>query len=361
VQSFETAFARYLGTPHAISCASGSDALLLALMALGIGPGDAVVTTPYSFFATASSIVRLGARPIFVDIDPVSYNMDLDQLESYLASCKLVKTKKGKALRDPQLRVNIRAILPVHLYGRCCDMNRLMKIAGQYQLKVVEDAAQAVGSDFEGRMAGTTGHVGCFSFYPSKNLGAYGDGGCVITADPELADLLRMLREHGARPRYYHHHLGINSRLDGIQAAVLSVKLNHLDKWNDARRAHALTYRELVEGTGLADNAIGLPETHLGNQHNFHQFIIRVEQRDHFMQALKAHQVGYALYYPLPLHRQPCFAGLGVAAQSCPEANLAADQTLALPMYPELTVAQQRWVVQVLAEAARPSRMAANA
>ncbi len=328
----EEELAAYTNTRHAIACASGSDALLLALMALDIEPGDEVITTPYSFFATASAITRLAARPRFVDIEPDTFNLD---------------TAKIEAAITPRTR----AIMPVHLYGQCADMDAVTNIAARHNLLVVEDAAQAIGAGDNGRHAGSMGAIGCFSFYPAKNLGAAGDAGLMTTNDDALAARLRSLRVHGEATRYHHREVGINSRLDGIQAAVLRVKLPHLDSWSDARARNAAAYRQLFTEAGLLDH-VTLPFVREGCRHIFNQFVIRVpaDTRDALAAHLNAANVGTAIYYPVPLHLQECFAFLGYRAGDFPVSEQAARETLALPVYPELTREQQRHVVDSIAD-----------
>lgn len=323
----EEEIARYTKTRHAIACASGSDALLLALMALDIKEGDEVITTPYTFFATASAITRLGARPRFVDIEPDTFNLDVRQLEA-------------------AINERTRAIMPVHLYGQCAAMDDLLALAAHYKLPIIEDAAQAIGATDNGRAAGSMSAIGCFSFYPAKNLGAAGDAGIMTTNDDELAALLRVLRVHGETSRYHHKYVGINSRLDGIQAAVLRVKLPHLDSWSDARATNAATYRELFRDAGLLDR-VTPPFVRANCRHIFNQFVIRVPggARDRLAAHLAAADTGTAIYYPVPLHLQECFAFLGYAAGDFPVAEQAAHETLALPVYPELTRDQQQHVV----------------
>lgn len=362
VKDFEKNLAAYLGAPHALGVASGSDALLLALMALDIGPGDGVITSPFSFFATASCITRMGATPIFLDIDPKDYNLDPARIETYLESC----TIEGGKVRDVGRKVDVKAIVPVHLYGQCCAIDRIVEIATKYNLRVVEDAAQSIGSFHAGRASGTWGDVGCFSFYPSKNLGGMGDGGAMTVNDPKLAERLRVLRAHGSAVSYVHTEVGINSRLDNLQAAILDVKLKHLESWNEERRAAAARYVKLIESAGLvarstADRHAGLlviPPPNPGRSHNFHQFIVRSSHRPAVVEAFKARNVGHAVYYPVPLHKQPCYANEPWSKDSCPEAEAASQETIALPMYAELTEAQQAYVVDAMASALRAEKAA---
>lgn len=330
VQEFEREIADYCHVRHAIGCANGSDALLLALMALGIGDGDEVITTPYSFFATASSITRVGARPVFVDIDPRTYNIDPARIEA-------------------AINERTRAIMPVHLFGQCAEMEAICEIGERRGVHVVEDAAQAIGADDGDRRAGTMGAIGCFSFYPSKNLGAAGDAGMITTNDDELAEKLRILRVHGGERRYYHRVIGINSRLDALQAAVLRVKLPHLDEWSNSRGGKAARYAELFRDAGLLEH-IELPFVRSGVRHIYHQFVIRTKTRDELFEHLKQHDIGTDIYYPVPLHMQQCFAYLDNSEGDFPESERAALETLALPVYPELTDEQQRYVVDVTVE-----------
>lgn len=329
VSALESELAEYCGVRHAIACASGSDALLLALMALGVGAGDEVITTPFSFFATASAITRLGARPVFADIESDTFNIDASQIPGLISE----KTK---------------AIEPVHLFGQCADMEAIGAAAGE--IPIVEDAAQAIGAEFRGRRAGSIGQIGCFSFYPSKNLGGMGDGGFITTNDDDLAERLRALRVHGSLERYYHKWVGLNSRLDGFQAAVLRVKLPRLDGWSDARRANADRYRELFAEFGLMDKIV-LPFERDDVRHIYNQFVIRVPgRRDALREYLSENGIGTDIYYPIPLHLQECFEYLGYAKGQLPEAERAAAEVLALPIYPELRAEQQRFVVQAIAE-----------
>jgi dTDP-4-amino-4,6-dideoxygalactose transaminase len=337
VATLERAVADYLGARHGIGMSSGTDALLAALMALGVGPRDRVITPAYSFFASAGVIARLGAVPVFVDIDAASYNLSPESLEKVWAAL-------GASARQ-----RVKAIVPVHLFGQCADMARILEFAQHVDVPVVEDAAQAIGAVYrDGRHAGTMGVVGCFSFFPSKNLGGIGDGGLVVTDDDALAERLWLLRNHGAKPKYRHAIVGGNFRLDTIQAAALLVKLRYLDGWHKARQEHADRYRELFREAGLAgqvtppavvDAAPGV------RSHIYHQFVIRSPRRDALRAFLTAEGVGTEVYYPVPLHLQECFAGLGYQAGDFPESERAAGETLALPVYPELTAEQQAYVV----------------
>ncbi len=355
VTEFERAMADYCDAPHAIGVSSGTDALLAIFMALDIGPGDAVLTTSYTFFATAGCVTRVGATPVFVDIEPVTYNISPAAIETYLkercrrdSSGKLV-TEQGHVLR---------AIVPVHLFGLCCEMEAITRVAQEFDLVVVEDAAQAIGAQyqFEGqtRKAGTMGEAGSFSFYPSKNLGAAGDAGMITCRDDALAQKLRVCRQHGMEPRYFHHFVGGNFRLDEIQAAILKVKLPHLDKWSAARRDAADFYRKEFKERGLTSR-VQLPtepyrEVGLTNHHIYHQFVIRSARRDELQTHLAKKEIGTAIYYPLGLHEQKCFAQLGYRRGDLPETERATRETLALPIFPEITREQQRYVVEEIAE-----------
>ncbi len=348
VGSLEKEIADFLGVPYALGVASGTDALLLALMALGVKKGDAVATTPYTFFSTGGVISRLGARPVFIDIDPETYNLAPEQLEKYLK-----KAKQRKAVP--------KVIIPVHLFGQMADMSAISTIARKYEVRVVEDAAQALGArqkyhlglgpDSPKRkewMAGTAGDLGCFSFYPSKNLGGFGDGGMVVTRDHELAEKIRILRIHGAQPKYYHRVIGINSRLDALQAAILRVKLKYLEHWTDERRINARRYRVLFSQSGLIPSCIGLPEVKTGYFHIFNQFVIRAKRRDALRQHLERKGIGNEIYYPVPLHLQECYRSLGYHPGDLPQSEKAARETVALPIYPEITLRQQEKVVQAI-------------
>jgi dTDP-4-amino-4,6-dideoxygalactose transaminase len=331
VAALEKELAAYCGVKHAIGCASGTDALLLALMAFDIGPGDEVITTPYSFFATVSSVTRLGARPVFVDIDPLTYNLDVSQIEARI-------TERTKAIQ------------PVHLYGQCADMTELGKISEKYGVPLVEDAAQAIGAEENGVRAGAMSAVGCFSFYPSKNLGGMGDGGFMTTDDDALAHKLAALRVHGSFERYYHKWVGLNSRLDGFQGAVLRVKLPHLDAWSDRRKANADRYRRLFTDAGLSEQ-IGLPFERENVRHIYNQFVVRVpERRDELRRFLAESEIGTDVYYPVSLHLQECFEDLGYRPGDFPESEKASRETLALPIFPELKPEQQEYVVAKIAE-----------
>ncbi len=328
VVALEQDIQRYVGARHAVGVASGTDALLLALMAVGVRPGDDVVTTPYTFFATAGSISRLGATPVFVDIAPDTYNLDPALLEAAMTP----KTK---------------AVMPVHLYGQCAEMEPIMAIAAGRNIPVIEDAAQAIGATWRGRHAGTLGQVGCFSFFPSKNLGGFGDGGMVTTNDQTLADRVRMLRVHGGREKYVHELVGLNSRLDALQAAVLCVKLKYLEEWTKGRQRNAARYEALFKEAHLLDR-VTLPAVTEGNRHVYNQYVIRAPQRDQLRAFLKEQGVGTEIYYPMPLHLQPCYRDLGYRQGAFPHAERAAQETLALPIYAELTEDQQSYVVETI-------------
>jgi dTDP-4-amino-4,6-dideoxygalactose transaminase len=332
VADLEAELAKALGVPHVISCASGSDALLLALMALDVGTGDEVIVPSYTFFATASAVTRLGAVPIFADIDPVTYLVNPRDIEKKISS-------------------RTRAIVPVHLFGRTADMDAIGPIAVKAGLPIVEDAAQSILSTWHGRCSGSLGDVGCFSFYPTKNLGGAGDGGFLTTTRDDVAKSLRLLRVHGMEPRYYHEVIGINSRLDSIQAAVLRVKLPHLDSWTTARQMNAARYQEIFSEYDLASR-VAVPGDEPRGRHVWNQFVIRVldDSRDALRAHLAKHGVGTEIYYPVPLHLQKCFTHLGWAKGDLPETERAAEQTLALPIFPELDSAEQRTVVARIAE-----------
>jgi len=331
VRRLEEEVAAYTGTRHAVGCGSGSDALLLTLLALDIGAGHEVVTTPHTFFATAGAIARSGARPVFVDIEPRTYNIDPARIESAITE-------------------RTRAILPVHLYGQCAELDEILRVAERHNLPVIEDAAQAIGAEDRGRRAGSLGRAGCFSFYPTKNLGAAGEAGIVTTNDEELAARLRRLRAHGGATEYQHEELGFNSRLDTLQAAVLRVKLPHLDSWSQARRERADTYARLLEEAGLAE-LVTPPFVREDARHIFHLYVIRVgarATRDALIEHLRRGGVGTKVYYPVPMHLQQCFAPLGHREGDFPHAEAAANETLALPMYPELSEEQQAYVVETI-------------
>ena len=355
VEAFEKAICAYCGASHAVGVSSGTDALLAILMALGIGPGDAVITTPYTFFGTAGCIARVGAKPLFVDIDPTTFNIRALAVQEYIEeNCRTdpngeLKTKSGE---------RVRAIVPVHLFGLCCDMDAIHQISEHYQLDVIEDAAQAIGAEypFGGKTvkAGTMGEVGLFSFYPSKNLGAAGDAGMIVCRDAELAKKLRIFRDHGMDPRYFHGVIGGNFRLHEIQAAILTVKLPYLESWSAARRTAADFYRAEFARAGL-ENKITLPaepyrDRGLTNHHIYHQYVIRTAKRDPLREHLAEREIETAIYYPLGLHEQKCFSYLGYKPGDFPETERAARETLALPIYPEISREMQRYVVGAIAE-----------
>jgi dTDP-4-amino-4,6-dideoxygalactose transaminase len=358
VEGLEAEVAAYSQSEYGIGVSSGSDALLVALMAINLKPGDEVVTTPYTFFATAGAVARLGAKSVFVDIDPLTYNIDPSAVEAAITE-------------------RTRAIIPVHLYGQVAEMDPIMEIAARHKLYVIEDAAQAIGAEDKGRRAGSIGHFGCFSFFPSKNLGGFGDGGMVTTNDPELADRVKLLRNHGYRPKYYNKVIGGNFRLDAIQAAVLRVKLKYLDQWTEARQRNAARYRDLfaeaelginpaslpylqpaggaksgvgASSTLAASNGVVLPTEAPERRHIYNQFIIRSGLRDELMAHLKERKIGTEVYYPVPMHVQECFADLGYSAGDFPASEGAADETLALPIYPELTEDMITSVVNAIAD-----------
>jgi dTDP-4-amino-4,6-dideoxygalactose transaminase len=328
VADLEKDVQNYVGASQAVGVASGSDALLLALMACGVGPGDEVVTVPYTFFATAGSISRLGARPVFVDIKPDTFNIN-------------------PALIESAITVRTKAVLPVHLYGQCAEMEPILALAARWKLTVIEDAAQAIGATWRGRKAGALGQVGCFSFFPSKNLGGFGDGGMITTNDQALADRVRMLRVHGSRVKYYHEAIGMNSRLDALQAAVLHVKLKYLEEWTIGRRRNATRYESLFKDAGLLDR-VTLPTATAEHRHVYNQYVVRVPQRDRLRAFLQEQGVGTEIYYPTPLHLQACYRHLGYRQGSFPQAERAAEETLALPIYAELTADQQAYVVETI-------------
>lgn len=346
VQSFEEKLAEYCGTRYAVGCASGSDALVLALMAVDVKQDVEVLTTPYTFFATAGAIARMCAVPVFLDIDEKTYNLDPNQLAAWLAENG---EKRDGGLFNKVSGRRIGAICPVHLYGQTADMNAILEIANQYGLPVVEDAAQSVGSE-DGTLnkrAGNMGNVGCFSFFPSKNLGAFGDGGALTTNDEAMAKRLKSLRMHGESTRYYHDEVGFNSRLDALQAAVLEIKLKHLDNWTAGRQANADYYNEAFAAAGC-DGVVATPHAVPGNRHIYNQYILRVKNRDGLIDHLRENQIGCAIYYPVPLHLQQCFAYLGYKQGELPVSEQAALETVALPIYPELTAEMKDFVVETI-------------
>jgi dTDP-4-amino-4,6-dideoxygalactose transaminase len=339
VEALEKALAEYCQCKYAFGVSSGTDALLLSMMALGIGPGDEVITTPYSFFATSGSIVRLGASPVYVDIDPNSFNIQPDKIE-------------------PAITKATKAILPVHLAGQVSDMDPIIHVAREYGLYVIEDACQAIGADYHGVRAGSIGDVGCFSFFPSKNLGGYGDSGLVTCNDDSLADKISLLRNHGQRPKYHNRLVGGNFRMDALQGAVLRVKFNYLESWTEARRSHAALYQELFTERHLAisleqlearDGIVIPAETGFG-RHIYHLYIIRTKFRDDLQTYLKDHGIGCEIYYPIPLHLQECFKDMGYKPGDFLESELAAQQTLSLPVFSELTTVQLTRVVDTIGE-----------
>lgn len=345
VEGLETEIAEYCGARRGVGVTSGTDALLISLMGAGIGAGDKVITTPFSFFATMGVILRLGAVPVFADIDPVSFNLDPENVK------ELLEADKEK---------QIKAIIPVHLYGQCAEMNALLDLAAKYDIPVIEDAAQAIGAEYSLKQkdgtgtsvkAGSMGLAGCFSFFPSKNLGGIGDGGMVVTQDEEFADKLVLLRNHGAHPKYFHKMVGGNFRLDPIQAAALRVKLPYLEKWHQQRRDNAALYTALLQKTDLISSGkVSCPDLvfsadGLKNPHIFNQYVLRVERRDELRDFFAANDIGCEIYYPVPLHRQECLQGI-VEPVACPVAEKAAEETIALPIYPELTDEMQAHVVE---------------
>jgi len=330
VEALERELAAFLHVPHAIGVSSGTDALLVALMALDVGPGDEVVTTPFSFFATAGSVARLGARPVFVDIDAATFNIDTGRIEAAITP----RTK---------------AIVPVHLFGQSAGMDAITEIATRTSVPVVEDAAQAIGTTYRDQIVGGLGAIGCFSFFPTKNLGTFGDGGLVTTRDAALARKMRAIRQHGGEVKYHHDSVGGNFRLDALQAAILRVKLPHLDAWTQARQRNAERYDAMFADARLTD-MIRLPVRASDSTHIFHQYVIRTPERDRLRAFLQDRGVGTEVYYPVPLHLQPCFRGLGQSAGAFPRAEAAATEVLALPIYGELTEIQQGWVVEAIRE-----------
>jgi dTDP-4-amino-4,6-dideoxygalactose transaminase len=341
VRELELRLARYSGCAHGVGVSSGTDALLLALMALGIGPGDALITSPFTFFATAGTIARLGARPLFCDIDSQDFNLAPARVEELITrECEVRGEGGNRQVIHRKTGARVKAMMPVHLYGQVCDMDALMDIASRLGLQVIEDAAQAIGAqDGKGRMAGGIGHIGCFSFFPTKNLGAFGDAGLCTTSDQALAERMRVLRVHGAEPKYHHSLIGGNFRLDEIQAAVLNVKLGSLDAWMTARDAHAQRYTQRLQALS-AGGAVVTPVKSRGGRHVWNQYVIRTLRRDELRQHLAAAGVGTEIYYPIPLHLQQCFTYLGYRSGQMPEAERAAREVLALPVFPELSPAQ---------------------
>ncbi len=327
VERCEKSIAAYSQCKHAVGVSSGTDALLIALMAEGIGPGDEVITTPYTFFATGGSVARAGAKPVFVDIEPNAYNIDPSLIEAKITN-------------------NTKAIIPVHLYGQCAEMEPILDIAKRRNLIVIEDAAQAIGSEYHGRRAGSMGKYGCFSFFPSKNLGAAGDGGMVTAQDDAADEMLRIMRAHGSKVKYYHSFVGGNFRFDALQAVVVSAKLPHLDSWSEKRQLNAARYRKLFEDARLvANESIVLPYEAPNRRHIYNQFVIRAKNRDDLIEHLRKCKVGCEIYYPVPLHLQKCFEYCGYKPGDLPVSERAALETVALPIYPELTDAQAERVV----------------
>ena len=327
VKAFEEKVTGYCGTEFAVGVASGTDALLLSLRACGVGSGDEVITTGFSFFATAGVITRLGAIPVYVDVDPDTYNIAPDKIEERITS----KTK---------------AVMPVHLFGQCADMDPITEIAKRHNLKVVEDAAQAIGSEYKGRKSGNLGDFGCFSFFPSKNLGAAGDGGMVVTNDSEMAESVRTLRVHGSKPKYYHPIVGYNSRLDALQAAILSVKLKYLDEWTKKRREHAEAYN-----AAFKDLDVITPVEEDFNYHIYNQYTVALKDRDRLREVLKENQIGHDVYYPVPLHLQECYKSLGYKEGDLPVTEKKAREVVSIPIYPELTEEEQNFVIETIRKA----------
>ncbi len=352
VEALEREIAAMTGAADAVGCASGTEALWLALVAAGVKPGDSVITTAFSFFASASAIVRAGATPVFVDVEPGTLNLD---------PAGVVRQLRERQLRERQSAA-VRAILPVHIYGQCADMDAFDRIAQEFGVAIVEDAAQAIGAEWNGRSAGALGVTAAFSFYPTKNLSAYGDAGIVTTTRPEMAEHMRRLRNHGSPRRYYHHEFGWNGRMDAIQAAVLRVKLTHLADWNRSRQQHAATYDQLFADSGLSASRALSDDSNPGStpvrllartpqaKHVFHQYVIRVQRRDELRKFLAERKIGSEVYYPLPLHLQPVFSYLGLKEGDMPVSEQAAREVLALPMFPELTEDEMRWVIESIAD-----------
>ncbi|RPJ16651.1 MAG: DegT/DnrJ/EryC1/StrS family aminotransferase [Desulfobacteraceae bacterium] len=333
VKKLEEEIAEYCSVKYAIGVSSGTDALIISLMAAGIGPGDSVITSPYTFFATAGSIARVGARPVFADIDPDTYNISPEKISE--AVCSMSASERSR----------LKAVMPVHLYGQCADMGPVLELAKKFNLLIIEDAAQAIGSEYKGRRAGSMGHFGCFSFFPSKNLGAFGDGGIVTANADAFYEKLDILRVHGSHPKYYHRYIGGNFRLDALQAAIVSVKMKYLDGWTTARQKNAQRYRKLFEEAGLLEK-IRLPAER-ESRHIYNQFIIQVsEKRDELRKHLADAGIGTEVYYPVPLHLQECFSYLGCKRGDMPVSEQAAAGTIALPIYPELTEDMQSYVVE---------------
>lgn len=329
VKKLESDIAKYSNVKHGVGVGNGSDAILIALQAAGVGEGDEVITTPFTFFATAGSIARVGAKPVFVDIDPVTFNIDPAKIEAAITP----RTK---------------AIIPVHLYGQMADMDPIVEIAQKYSLAIIEDAAQAIGAKYKGKTVGEMGTAAAYSFFPTKNLGAYGDGGMIVTNDDDIAEKCRIIRVHGSKPKYYHRVLGYNSRLDEIQAAILNVKFPHLNTWTEARRKRAAYYTERLNEK--LSGVIQTPVEKEGNYHVFHQYTLRVPQRDELQQYLNEQGIATMIYYPLPLHIQPVFNHLGYKEGDFPEVEKASKEALSLPMYPELKQEDQDYVIEKIVE-----------
>ncbi|HMB73616.1 MAG TPA: DegT/DnrJ/EryC1/StrS family aminotransferase [Gammaproteobacteria bacterium] len=344
VEALEAEIAQYCGSGHGIGVSSGTDALLLALMTLGVGPGDEIITSPFTFFATGGVIARLGARPVFCDIEPQSFNLDPGAVAAFLdAYCD----RDGERIVNRATGGTVAGLMPVHLYGRLADMQALLELSARWGLEVIEDAAQAIGAESrDGRRAGSFGTIGCLSFFPTKNLGAFGDAGMCVCNDPALAERMRVLRVHGGAPKYYHALIGGNFRLDALQAAVLRIKLRALDAWTEQRAANAALYDRLFAAAGL-DDIIALP-AHGDGRHTFNQYVIRTRDRDALRQWLAERRIGTEVYYPLSLHQQACFAYLGYTDAELPQAARAAAEVLALPIYPELGETRQRRVVAAI-------------
>ena len=353
VKKIENSLAAYSGTKYGIGVANGSDAIFIALKALGISSGDCVISPTFTFFATAGSIVRAGATPIFVDIDSQTYNLDSIKLQGFIDNTCNFNSQVNQLI-DKQTGKPIKAIIPVHLYGQMCKMDEIMEIAQKYNLKVVEDCAQSIGSEFKGKKSGSFGDLGTFSFFPTKNLATYGDGGMIVTSSEEYAEYCKIFRSHGSKPKYYHRFVGINSRLDELHAAILNVKFKYLDKWLEDRFQVACRYQELFEKYNLLEK-IKLPLNNIHSlknhkEHTFHQNVIFVEDRDGLQEYLKENGIGTNIYYPLCLHLQECFKYLGCKEGNFPIAEEASKHVLAIPMYPELTEERQKYVVSKIAE-----------
>jgi dTDP-4-amino-4,6-dideoxygalactose transaminase len=347
VKELEGRIAEYSQCRFGIGVSSGTDALLVALMALEVGPGDEVITSPFTFFATGGVVARLGARPLFCDIDPLTYNLSPGAVEGFIREyCELIEGR----LVNRRTGGVVKVLMPVHLFGQTADMGPLMETAQRYGLRVVEDAAQAIGSEYPGgRRAGSVGDIGCFSFFPSKNLGAFGDGGLCTTNDSELGEKLAVLRVHGGKPKYYHAVIGGNFRLDELQAAVLLVKLNHLDNWTASRQENARFYDGAFADAKLGGD-VATPVALPGYRHIYNQYVLRVKERDRLKRHLEEAKIGTEIYYPVPLHMQNCFAYLGYRPEDCPEATRAAAETVAVPVYPELSRLQTQYVVDKVSE-----------